>query len=91
MRMTDARFMCLFKRMTQTLLKSYLSVLTTNAWMALNFLNFDNKKTEVMVFGGPTGTPFVDLGFLAPVVKPTVTNLGFEVNSFLNSTTTSGQ
>ena len=29
------------------------------AWMALNFLNFNNKKTEVMVFGGATGTPYV--------------------------------
>jgi len=51
------------------------------AWMALNFLNFNDKKTEVMVFGGTTGTPLVDLGFLAPVVKPIITNLGFKVDS----------
>ena len=31
------------------------------AWMALNILNFNYKKTEVMVFGGTTGTPLVDL------------------------------
>ncbi|CAJ1051395.1 uncharacterized protein LOC117829052%2C partial [Xyrichtys novacula] len=52
------------------------------AWMALNFLNF-NKKTEVMVFGpsGPCETPPVDLGILADYLKPTVSNLGFKMNS----------
>ena len=27
------------------------------AWMALSFLNFNDEKTEVMVFVGTTGTP----------------------------------
>ena len=36
------------------------------AWMALNFLNF-NYKTEVMVFGGTSGTPPCRSGFLGPV------------------------
>uniref|UniRef100_A0A8C2EP51 Reverse transcriptase domain-containing protein n=1 Tax=Cyprinus carpio TaxID=7962 RepID=A0A8C2EP51_CYPCA len=50
------------------------------AWMALNFLNFNDKKTEVMVFGGTTGTPPVDLGSLAPYIKPSITNLGVKVD-----------
>lgn len=53
------------------------------AWMALNFLNFNEKKTEVMVFG-PSGSceaPPVDLGPLALYVKPTVSNLGFKMDS----------
>jgi len=49
--------------------------------MALNFLNFNDKKTEVIVFGCTTGTPLVDLSSLALVLKPTVTNLGFKVDS----------
>ena len=53
------------------------------AWMALNFLNFNEKKTEVMVFG-PSGLcepPPVDLGPLAEFTKPTVLNLGFKMDS----------
>ncbi|XP_076597184.1 uncharacterized protein LOC143326976 [Chaetodon auriga] len=53
------------------------------AWMALNFLNFNEKKMEVMVFGpsGPCEPPPVDLGPLAGYVKPTVSNLGFKMDS----------
>lgn len=35
------------------------------AWMACNFLNFNEEKTEVMVFGGTPGSSPVDLGYLA--------------------------
>ena len=51
--------------------------------MALNFLNFNEKKTEVMVFG-PSGLcepPPFDLGPLADYFKPTVSNLGFKMDS----------
>uniref|UniRef100_A0A671UFZ1 Reverse transcriptase domain-containing protein n=1 Tax=Sparus aurata TaxID=8175 RepID=A0A671UFZ1_SPAAU len=54
------------------------------AWMALNFFNFNNKKTEVMVFGGATRTPPSDLGSLAQYIKPNITNLGFKVDPELN-------
>lgn len=33
-----------------------------------------------MVFGGTTGTPPVDLGSLAPFIKPSITNLGVKVD-----------
>lgn len=46
--------------------------------MALNFLHFNDNKTEVMVFGGTTGP--VDLGSLAPYIKPSITNLGVKVD-----------
>lgn len=46
------------------------------AWMALNFLNFNEKKSEVMVFGDNTQTPFVNLGSFVQYVESTVTNLG---------------
>jgi hypothetical protein len=50
------------------------------AWMALNFLNFNDRKTEVMVFGDTAGLSPVDLGPFAQYVKPTVTNLGFKMD-----------
>ncbi len=53
------------------------------ARMALNFLSFNENKTEVMVFGGTTGTPLVDLGALAQYIKPTITNLGVKIDSDL--------
>ena len=53
------------------------------AWMALNFLDFNDKKTEVMVFGVTTGTPQVDLGCLTPLLKHTITNLGVKIDSDL--------
>ena len=52
--------------------------------MALNVLNFNNKKTEVMVFGVATGTPPVELYSLARNIKPNITNLGFKVDPKLN-------
>ncbi len=51
--------------------------------MALNFLNFNEKKTEVMVFGPSSSCPSspVDLGPLAVYAKSSVTNLGFKMDS----------
>lgn len=40
------------------------------ARMVFNVFNFNGKKTEVMVFGGTTGPPPVDLGSLAQFIKP---------------------
>ncbi len=49
--------------------------------MAFNFLNI-NDKTNVMLPGhsGTYDTPPMDLRFLAPFVKPTVTNLGVKMD-----------
>lgn len=48
--------------------------------MSVNFLKFNDKKTEVMVFGSPTETPNVYVDSLAQYVKPTVTILGVKVD-----------
>ena len=54
------------------------------AWTSWNFLNFNEEKTEVMVFGGTSvTTPLVDLGSLAQYRKPIVKNLGVKVDSDL--------
>uniref|UniRef100_A0A8C1LY92 Reverse transcriptase domain-containing protein n=1 Tax=Cyprinus carpio TaxID=7962 RepID=A0A8C1LY92_CYPCA len=48
------------------------------AWMASNFLKFNEDKTEIILFrpGGTINTPDVDLGDLKSYVKPVVKNLG---------------
>ena len=53
------------------------------AWMSLNFFNFNEKKTEVMVFGGTSMTPLVELGSLAQHHKQIVNNLGVKVDAEL--------
>ena len=52
-------------------------------WMSLNFLNFNDKKTEVVVFGGTSVTPLVDLASLAQYRKPIVKNLGVVLDADL--------
>lgn len=51
--------------------------------MALNFLHFNEPKTEVMVFGGTCETTTIDLGSLAQYVKPVITNLGVKMEADL--------
>ncbi len=48
------------------------------AWLSLNFLNFNESKTEIIVFGPSDShsTPKVNLGDLSSSVKPWVKNLG---------------
>lgn len=53
------------------------------AWMALNFLHFNEQKTEVMVFGGASEATIIDLGSLAQYVKPVITNLGVKIEANL--------
>ena len=53
------------------------------AWMSLNFLNFNEKKTEVMVFNGSAVSPQVDLGDLERYRRPIISNLGVKVDSDL--------
>ena len=51
------------------------------AWMALNLLNINESKTEVIVFGPNGDVPSIDLGSLQPYAKPMVTNLGVKIDS----------
>ncbi len=57
-------------------LMSCLSVV--KAWLSLHFLNFNESKTELIVFGplDSRSTPKVNLGDLTSSVKPWVKNLG---------------
>jgi len=50
--------------------------------MALNFLHFNESKTEVMVFrpSGASDVSQIDLGSLQPYVKSTITNLGVKMD-----------
>ncbi len=80
----DSQIYCPLKKQNALSLAPLLTCLKDiKAWMALNFLNFNKKKTEVMVFGpsGPCEPPPVDLGPLAVFLKSTVLNLGFKMDS----------
>ncbi len=54
------------------------------SWLALNFLDFNDSKTEVIMFG-PSGSDTVppDLGPLKLYDKAVVTNLGVKTDSNL--------
>ncbi len=45
------------------------------AWLSLNFLNFNESKTEIIIFA-PSDTPKINLGGLSSAVKQWVKNLG---------------
>lgn len=49
--------------------------------MALNVLNFNEEKTEVMVFGRTTRTLFVELCSFVQYIKPTIANLWVKVDA----------
>lgn len=54
-------------------------------WMALNFLNFNEKKAEVMLFNSSASSciPAFDLSSLAPREKSRITNLVVKMESSL--------
>jgi len=54
------------------------------AWMSMNFLHFNDDKTEVTL-SGPTdsSTVPVDLGLLSQHLTPVATNLGVRLDSNL--------
>ena len=51
--------------------------------MSLNFLHFNEKKTEAMVFSGSTVSPLVDLDYLEHYRRPIINNLGVKVDTDL--------
>ena len=52
------------------------------AWMALNFLNLNESKTDIIIFrpSVASSTANLDLGPLQQYLKPTVTNLGVKMD-----------
>jgi len=80
----DSQIYVPLKKADSYSLKPLLNCLEdVETWMALNFLNFNEKKTEVMVFGGTSVTPSVDLGSLAQYAKPIINDLGVKVDVHL--------
>ncbi len=60
-------------------------LLDVKAWMSLNFLSLNESKTEIVAFtpSDAHGIPNLNLGVLAPYVKPYVKNLGVVLDSVL--------
>ncbi len=53
------------------------------AWMALNFLSFNENKTEVLLFGpnNARAGPLMNMSSLSPYIKSTAKNLGVIMDS----------
>lgn len=49
----------------------------------MNFLKFNENKTEVMFFGSSSETPDVNAGSLTQYIRPMVTNLGVKIDAGL--------
>ncbi|XP_042071436.1 uncharacterized protein LOC121812696 [Haplochromis burtoni] len=64
----------------------WLDCLTdVKAWMAKNFLNFNDRKTEAILFGPNRSSHIldVDLAALTSQLKSSITNLGVKIDSAL--------
>uniref|UniRef100_A0A3P9BFF7 Reverse transcriptase domain-containing protein n=1 Tax=Maylandia zebra TaxID=106582 RepID=A0A3P9BFF7_9CICH len=80
----DCQIYLTLKRKDAISIKPLLTCLVDiKAWLARNFLNFNKKKTEVLVFGpsGPCESSSVVLGSLEVYFKSVVTDLGFKLDS----------
>ena len=79
----DSQIYLPIKRNSTTPVSQLLKCLVDiKAWMALNFLNLNESKTEIIVFRPSVAANISDLalGPLEPYLKPTVTNLGVKMD-----------
>ena len=75
----DSQIYLPLKKNTSSLMPLVDCLNDIKAWMALNFLNINESKTEVIVFGPNGDVP--SIGSLQPYAKPMVTNLGVKIDS----------
>lgn len=76
-------------RRTQNSHPSLMGLIKTGfyvPWMARNFLNLSDQKTEVVVLGGTAGTCHADVGSLAREAKQTLIKFGVKMNCELELT-----